>query len=392
MNASRETSFGSATRTLAGAALSLFLLLSPLQTALAQSDPFSSHWFPGAVELLDKGDLDKFPDPVEARRWLFKFWVFLGTNCGEEWTFQNAYRMMTGNDPTEATHAERVRVQGEFMTKMTVGYLGAFSPSGLKIMFPDVPKDPKNLLDLLLSLSTPTTVDSAAAIDAGLLHRERGCDGLRHFSRNAASIMHKYSGRYPNPHGRLRFFSMASPRVLKSVGIDPESVERFRPGYVNPNGWPVWQAEVEDKVKPELSGRNLGLRPETLHGEWTGTVDLPDGEPRRVIINFWQSPRDGEAVANIRVGVTWKIAKANKSSFLPAVIYRGDARLEVTENYKNNNFRKLLVGELSEDGSKIIGRVAHYKWANPNDERLPSREFFEREDLDLEIVLTKEAE
>jgi hypothetical protein len=187
---------------------------------------------------------------------------------------------------------------------------------------------------------------------------------------------------------------MASPQVLNSVGIDPQSVERFKPGYVNPNGWPVWQEKIEEKVKSNLSESDLGLQPESLDGEWAGTIKLPGEyeygeENRKIVVKFWHNGQD--VTAQIKMGFIYEThVAAKRGDVLPAVIYRGDSRLEVSEGYENNNFRKLLVGELSDDGNKIVGRVAHYKWANPNDEQVPADEgFFEREDFDVDIVLTK---
>ena len=358
-------------------ALLLFLLLSP-RTALAQQpDRFSSHWFPGAVELLDKGDLDTFPDAPDARRWLYYFWFSMINSdiCGEEWLYQNVYRMKTGLD-YQGTTAEGALVASA-ISKIQFGYLAGALGSRM-------------IAEGIETLRTGkiSTVQEAAAVDAVLLVRERGCDDVRHISRNAASVMYRLSDRRANPDSRLRFFSMAAPHVLKSAGIDPKSVERFKPGYVSPET--LWRQQIEAKVKPNLSESELGLQPESLHGKWAGTVELPgeyeyDGEERRkVVVSFWHSR--GEELARIWTGFAYEqYVKTGPGEVLPAVMYRGDSRVEVSEGWGSD--KRLLVGELSDDATKIVGRIAHDKWRKPSDTQ--SFEGYEHEGVDVEIVLTK---
>jgi hypothetical protein len=102
-----------------------------------------------------------------------------------------------------------------------------------------------------------------------------------------------------------------------------------------------------------LSESDNGIQFADVEGDWAGRVVLADGTEQDVSVAFWH--RRNEDLSNIAI--------QRHRDFLPTVLFRGDGKLETSKAYNtSSNFRKLLVGELTDDGQRIEGWLVHYAW------------------------------
>jgi len=181
-----------------------------------------------------------------------------------------------------------------------------------------------------------------------------GCDGALELHHGTQRVMARYSKKATNPYALPRFHAMANPLLYDALGIDQKEIERFLPGYKG--GWRGFQESMEASIRPLVPTSSSGLSPGQLQGEWQGSVRLIDGTVLEFEVNVWE--RRGDWLANLELDRT--------KAFLPMVVFRGSDRADFSFGWGDEvNFKRLLVGWLSDDGNSITGQLAHHSW---NDE------------------------
>ncbi|MBN2635854.1 MAG: hypothetical protein JXR61_06260 [Prolixibacteraceae bacterium] len=281
----------------------------------------SDFWFPGAIDLLGFGDILNFPDAIQSRRWLFHF-----------------YSMLVSGEP-EGLPDEVYSIN--FQLKL-MGYAGEMIYNTENI---NERTSAGNIDDMLLS-----DEGKFGNLDAKMLIANNRREDLTPIIKAAVTVITNYSSKPINPHAKFRFYSYGSQKLLNKLGISEKDIERFRPGYKD--SWDLLLDQMEAKVKTELNSSDRTLLYSELHGNWLDTLNLDTGEtiPLKVYFQFHNTH-------NEMSGIYFK----SETYFMPAIIYRGDSRLETSMEMKNINFKKLFVGQLDDSGEKLTGIIHHYK-------------------------------
>lgn len=181
--------------------LSLLLVLGS-QVADAQSDAQlrDYFWFPGAIELLEKNRQADFPDDLLSRKWLVGFNLGLTKRC-------------------------------------------KFEPTSLDELLSAM----KAQSYILSAVPQATEGDE----DADTVVKLAGCQNaeVKNIFRVGYSVMARHGGDNPEPEDKKKFLGLASPKMLKKMGLTQADVDRMRQT-------PAW------------------WRP--LLGTWSGPLDSPD--------------------------------------------------------------------------------------------------------------------
>jgi hypothetical protein len=147
--------------------------LTPL-TAVAQDQPESDYYLPGAISLLDSGRVEAFPDDMIMRKWVVGFNVSLGDLC---------------------------QIRPSEMDQITQAI---------------------NVQSYILS-SFPKATQGVE--DAETLVRKRGCDQVGAVYRTSVLVMGHYGGQKPEELDFTTYAEMASPKFYRSLGLTNDNVD-----------------------------------------------------------------------------------------------------------------------------------------------------------------------